>query len=131
MILLVAFALPVAPLLADDHDPAKTAESPQARQSVTEHSIRIDGERVDYTATVGWMIMEEDDKPIARFGYTAYQRKGDYGPAERPIVFAFNGGPGSSSLWRLESGSSFANDTPSRHSFPRSCSSAPSRVPMW
>ena len=43
MIWLVVLALPAAPLLADDHDPAEAAESPQARQSVTEHSIRIDG----------------------------------------------------------------------------------------
>src|SRR6056297_520388 len=83
---------------ADDHA-AESAPAPEARQSVTEHSIRIDGQRVDYTATVGWLIMEEDDKPIARFGYTAYNRKGEYGPGERPVVFAFNGGPGSSSLW--------------------------------
>lgn len=95
LVLSIALSLPLA---ADEHESAE-ASSFEARQSVTEHSIRIDGQRVDYTATVGWLIMEEDDKPIARFGYTAYHRTGDYGPAERPIVFAFNGGPGSSSLW--------------------------------
>lgn len=92
-------ALPIAPASAEDHASAEAAAPPEPQQSVTEHSIRIDGERVDYTATVGWLIMEEDDQPIARFGYTAYHRKGDYGPGDRPIVFAFNGGPGSSSLW--------------------------------
>jgi len=29
------------------------------------------------------MIMEEDDKPVARFGYTAYHRGGDFAPSER------------------------------------------------
>lgn len=97
LVLVVALAISGA-LHAADHA-AESAPAPEARQSVTEHSTRIDGQRVDYIATVGWLIMEENDKPIARFGYTAYHRKGDYGPAERPIVFAFNGGPGSSSLW--------------------------------
>ncbi|MDT8408374.1 MAG: hypothetical protein RQ741_02125 [Wenzhouxiangellaceae bacterium] len=97
VVLFLSLALSL-PLLADEHE-KPDAESPQARQSVTEHSIRIDGEQVDYTATVGWMIMHEDEKPIARFGYTAYHRSGDYAPGDRPILFAFNGGPGSSSLW--------------------------------
>jgi len=100
LLLALVFSLLLAgPVVAENHESAQAASSPEPRQSVTDHAIRIDGERVDYTATVGWLIMEEDDKPIARFGYTAYHRKGDYGPAERPIVFAFNGGPGSSSLW--------------------------------
>lgn len=93
-------AFPAARVLAEDQDSngesREATTAPEPRQSVTEHSIRIDGERVDYTATVGWLIMEEDDDPIARFGYTAYHRTGDYGPSERPVVFAFNGGPGSS-----------------------------------
>jgi carboxypeptidase C (cathepsin A) len=96
---LFASFLLASPLVAEDHETADAVTSHEPEQSVTEHSISVDGERVDYTATVGWTIIEEDDKPIARFGYTAYHRKGDYGSAERPIVFAFNGGPGSSSLW--------------------------------
>lgn len=96
LILAAVIAVPAAPR-ADEHE--SPAEPPQPRNSVTEHSVRIDGQRIEYTADVGWMIMEEDGKPMARFGYTAYHRNGDYGPGDRPIVFAFNGGPGSSSLW--------------------------------
>ena len=69
------------------------------RQSVTQHQIRVDGETIRYTATTGWLIQKKDDKPVARFGYTAYTRGGDYRPGERPLLFAFNGGPGSSSIW--------------------------------
>jgi len=75
------------------------AEQEQARQSVTQHQIRIDSEVVRYTATTGWLIQEKDDEPVARFGYTAYVRDGDFEPGERPLMFAFNGGPGSSSIW--------------------------------
>jgi carboxypeptidase C (cathepsin A) len=62
--------------------------------------VRIGGEVVRYTATVGWLIMKDEaDKPVARFGYTAYTRDGVADRALRPVTFAFNGGPGSSSIW--------------------------------
>jgi len=98
-ILLSLFFLSVAVCAsADDPQDGQTA-APEPRQSVTEHAIRIAGQRIDYSATVGWLILNQDDQAIARFGYTAYHRTGDYQPGERPILFAFNGGPGSSSLW--------------------------------
>ena len=66
---------------------------------VSQHEIRIDGERVRYTATAGTMIMRDDEgKPIAEFGYTSYVRNGT-NSANRPLMFAWNGGPGSASMW--------------------------------
>ena len=68
--------------------------------SRTQHQVRIGGEVVRYTATAGWLIMKDDEgKPIARFGYTAYTRDGVEDLARRPVMFAYNGGPGSSSIW--------------------------------
>ena len=53
-----------------------------------------------YTATAGWYILKDpQDKPIARFGYTAYTADGVKNLTQRPVTFAFNGGPGSSSIW--------------------------------
>jgi carboxypeptidase C (cathepsin A) len=78
----------------------KAEPKPEPKSSSTQHSIRIEGEPVNYTATAGWLILEDDeDKPIARFGYTAYTRDGVDDRSHRPIMFAFNGGPGSSSIW--------------------------------
>lgn len=71
----------------------------EPREHATQHTVRIDGESIRYTATVGWLILKnEKGEPHARFGYTAYTRNDD-GGAERPVTFAFNGGPGSSSVW--------------------------------
>jgi len=54
---------------------------------------------VAYTATAGTLsIKNEKDEPIALFGFTAYVKDGGDLRA-RPIVFAYNGGPGSSSAW--------------------------------
>ncbi len=66
----------------------------------TQHVITINGEQIHYTATTGTLLLTDDnDKPIALFGFTAYTKDGVKDPATRPITFAYNGGPGSSSIW--------------------------------
>ena len=77
---------------------AAKKEPPKPEQSVTQHSIVIGGVPVAYTATAGTLIVRNDkDEPWASMGYVAYVKKD--ADARRPITFAFNGGPGSSSMW--------------------------------
>ena len=79
---------------------AKPEPTPEPKSSKTQHEISIDGRTLRYSATAGWLIMKDDkDKPIARFGYTAYTQDGVDDLHRRPITFAYNGGPGSSSIW--------------------------------
>lgn len=67
--------------------------------SETHHSATIGGATFDYTATAGRMILtEEEGKKKVSFFFVAYTRDG-FTPDSRPVVFAFNGGPGSSSVW--------------------------------
>jgi carboxypeptidase C (cathepsin A) len=79
---------------------AKTEDKiPEARVFVTEHKGRVGNTTISYTATAGTMLMKNDkDEPIALFGFTAYVRS-DGDKRTRPIVFAYNGGPGSASAW--------------------------------
>lgn len=80
--------------------PAATKETPKPEVSVTEHSIVIGGKSIAYTATAGTLVLRDDkDEPTAQFGYTAYTMKGVKDPRTRPVTFAYNGGPGSSSIW--------------------------------
>ncbi len=73
---------------------------PKAEGAVTQHRLSLGGKTLDYTATAGTLIVRDDeDKPIASIGYVAYTRRDVKSAATRPIMFAFNGGPGSSSLW--------------------------------
>jgi carboxypeptidase C (cathepsin A) len=73
---------------------------PAPASSATRHQITIDGKVVKYTATTGWYILKDPkDQPIARFGYTAYTLDGVKSLSQRPVTFAYNGGPGSSSIW--------------------------------
>lgn len=89
--------------LADTHEAADAAESgkaiPEPLHVESDGSVRIDGKTIDYTATAATMVMKNDDgDPIAHFGYTAYEKKGG-DASKRPILFAYNGGPGSASMW--------------------------------
>jgi carboxypeptidase C (cathepsin A) len=99
-LLLANFALPV--LSADTPPEARPKDEkpvPEARTWVTQHKARIGGTVIAYTATAGTMLMKnDDDEPIALFGYTAYTKDGE-DPRTRPIMFAYNGGPGSASAW--------------------------------
>jgi carboxypeptidase C (cathepsin A) len=85
---------------AGDEPKKPAAEPPKAEQSVTEHSVAIGSKTVDYTATAGTLILRNDkDEPTAAVGYIAYTLRGTTDPARRPLTFAYNGGPGSSSVW--------------------------------
>ncbi len=81
---------------------ATTKEPPKPESSVTQHSVVIGGTTIAYTATAGTLIVRDTkDQPWASMGYVAYvaARKEGSHSSSRPITFAFNGGPGSSSLW--------------------------------
>ncbi len=66
----------------------------------TTHTVSIAGKAVEYTATAGRVILaEEEGKKKASFFFVSYTRNKVKDTTKRPIVFAFNGGPGSSSVW--------------------------------
>ena len=73
---------------------------PEEKTSKTSHTLRIGGQELKYTATAGTLVMKKDDgTPLASMFYTAYIKDGVSDIAHRPITFAYNGGPGSSSVW--------------------------------
>lgn len=106
-----AVCLLMAPLFAQEHPPqhptgaaenktpATPAPPPVEKTSTSKHSIQINGKTLAYTATAGTLILNKDDKPWASMFYVAYTRDNAGDVAKRPITFAFNGGPGSSSVW--------------------------------
>jgi carboxypeptidase C (cathepsin A) len=73
---------------------------PEEKTSQTKHTIQIGGQEVKYTATAGTMLLKkEDGTPTASIFYIAYIKDDVPDEARRPLTFAFNGGPGSSSVW--------------------------------
>jgi carboxypeptidase C (cathepsin A) len=99
--------------------------TPTTPDSITEGSVSVGGQAIAYKAIAGTITVggsdpqdatigfdgkplpdanvhlpehAEDAPPIARMFYVAYFKK-DAPAASRPIVFAYNGGPGSPTMW--------------------------------
>ncbi|MCV2884341.1 carboxypeptidase [Aestuariibacter sp. AA17] len=69
-------------------------------QVVTKHKSTINGDRIEYSATAGTQpVWNEEGEAIATLFYTYYQRTDVKEGHKRPLVFSFNGGPGSASVW--------------------------------
>ena len=67
---------------------------------VTNHTTIIKGETIKYQAQAGTQpIWNVDGNPIATLFYTFYSRTDIKNINERPLIFSFNGGPGSGSVW--------------------------------
>src|SRR5215472_12687609 len=73
----------------------------------TSHAITADGAELRYTATAGRVVLRTEEHTDDKFDgpqakaemfMVSYTLDGA-DPAARPVTFAFNGGPGSSSIW--------------------------------
>jgi len=68
--------------------------------SITHHEIRVGARTLRYTVTTGVMPLKSAaGETEARLFYMAYTLDGVSDPARRPLMFSFNGGPGSASVW--------------------------------
>ncbi|HET9895977.1 MAG TPA: peptidase S10 [Streptosporangiaceae bacterium] len=93
----------------DDAGPGSAgAQPPEPKDDLvsTAHTITIDGTELSYTATAGRIVLRAEghtddkfdgSKAKAEIFVISYVLDG--GDTGRPVTFAFNGGPGSSSVW--------------------------------
>ena len=114
--------------VADAKSPEAALRRPQSPpDSITENTVMISGQKIEYRAIAGTITVGSTDaydaligsdgqllpdavvnptdpaKPEeaqarARMFYTAYFRKGA-SAGSRPVMFLYNGGPGSSTMW--------------------------------
>ncbi len=86
--------------------------SPEDNLVSTKHKVKINKKEIKYTATTGTIVLSyestnqtdkkgefEGKKPKAEIFFTSYIKDGVKNKNKRPITFAFNGGPGSASVW--------------------------------
>lgn len=93
--------LPTAPgvLSRKSDKPVDFADLPAPRRFVTEHKGIAGGKRITWRATAGETYVSNiHGEPVARIFSFDYVRTGPQDPS-RPVLFVFNGGPGSASLW--------------------------------
>ena len=95
----IAAALVLCAVGAIAEEKKDSKEPPKDNIATTQHSIKVGGETINYTARAGTIVMkDEDGNAKANAFFIAYTRDGA-DAAKRPVTFAFNGGPGSSSVW--------------------------------
>lgn len=93
------FRMPLAiVLLISLHgfEPTVMAQTAAPRRFVTQHQGTFNGQPIRYTATVSETILKDEAASIFS---TSYVRDGVTDKARRPVIFAFNGGPGAASVW--------------------------------
>ncbi len=84
------------------HLHAQKRDIPTDTTITTQHSITLDNQKIDYTATTGMQpLWNEEGETIATLHYTYYHKNGkdEKTSRERPLLISFNGGPGSASAW--------------------------------
>ncbi|TCO35484.1 carboxypeptidase C (cathepsin A) [Kribbella steppae] len=96
----------VAEVAAEEQKPAE-AKTPTDDLVSTQHVLSIGRKKLKYTATTGRIVLRQEVLTEGKFDghrakaevfLTAYTLD-DADAADRPVTFAFNGGPGSSSIW--------------------------------
>jgi carboxypeptidase C (cathepsin A) len=112
LVLLLGAGIGAAAAADDDADEGKAAEKegsadgkkadlpvPKEGASVSHHQVSVDGQDIGYTATAGNLLIRKGDDAVASMFYVAYTRDGVTDLERRPVMFFYNGGPGSSTIW--------------------------------
>ena len=99
--------LALVPLLPADEKPAppeaKNAEKKPKEPAppvTRDGSVTIGGKTINYEVTSAKLVLKkDDDTPRASIFHVSYIKKDVTDSSKRPVMFAFNGGPGSSAVW--------------------------------
>ena len=79
---------------------AQKLQIPLDTTVITTHNTTVKGVSFSYTAETGTQpVWDVNGIPVATLFYTYYTRDNIKNRANRPIIFSFNGGPGSASVW--------------------------------
>ena len=89
------------PMFAAEESAKSPASEAETSKSITKQSsVEIAGKKIPYKVTAGKIQLKGDDEsPRASIFHVSYEREDVKDRATRPVMFAFNGGPGSSAVW--------------------------------
>jgi carboxypeptidase C (cathepsin A) len=80
--------------------PADAMKNPLPADKSVAQTITVGGKTLHYTATVGTIeTKDKNEKPTGEVEYISYVLDKPAGAPDRPVTFAFNGGPGASSVY--------------------------------
>lgn len=85
---------------SEGEEPGAEEEKEEVEPTVTHHTLELEGRTLIYTATVGTLpLKDERGEQTGAVFYVAYTLDSVEDRESRPLMFSFNGGPGSSSVW--------------------------------
>ncbi len=97
--LVAVFFLVLSGIVSAETPVPERAIEPESAVTTEDH-VTIDGQRIRYEATAGTQpVWGEEGEAVASLFYVYYRRTDVEDVGERPLVFSFNGGPGSASVW--------------------------------
>ncbi|HMS09630.1 MAG TPA: hypothetical protein PKE66_09115, partial [Pyrinomonadaceae bacterium] len=101
MLVMAAAGFAQTPAQSPSPVAAQAASEKDEPPVVTKHSARVGGRVLNYTVTTGFMPIRNPQTQVleGRIFYMAYQLDGVADRSKRPLMFSFNGGPGSASVW--------------------------------
>ncbi len=93
--------------MADDEKKAEETKNNDVKKVeekdpiVKQHTLKLKNKSLKYSTTTGMMPLknEESGDIEAEIFYMAYTLDGVKDVSQRPLIFVFNGGPGSASIW--------------------------------
>lgn len=96
-----------APQKTGENNPATKPETKEVKPKETRATLSLDGSTLHYIAQTGLLpILKDDGGTKASVFYVYYAvtdsdgaRNARSAPEKRPLMFCFNGGPGSSAVW--------------------------------
>lgn len=86
------------PAAGENPQEEKKEEKKEPEPVITHHPITVNGRTLRYSATAGRLPIRNADGDTEAYMFFVAYTLDNAGP-RRPLMFSFNGGPGSSSVW--------------------------------
>lgn len=91
---------PQTPKPAESPKPAAAVVAEEIAPVTTRHETTVKGKTLKYSVTTGRLpLKNENGETEAQIFFIAYTADRDAETPPRPLMFSFNGGPGSASVW--------------------------------
>lgn len=81
--------------MSDQNQQKQDYEKPKGSRTVS--TIRLGDRELSYVAEADWLVLRDDDKPVAEMFHVYYAAADE--DRSRPLTVVFNGGPGAASAY--------------------------------
>lgn len=87
------------PLVAQDQEAKKSFEIREPQRFESLHSGTFGGQKINYKAVISETFLKNFSGEVTAGLWSTSYMKQDANNSSRPVLFIFNGGPGSASIW--------------------------------